>query len=285
MKHFPQLINRFFLYLQLNDVRGKYRFYLLTRYLFKHFVIAHQVGNDRFYIPYDQWCFWHNYGPNHYYLDEMLPFATMINQHLSQFDFIDLGADIGTVSALIKKHCKGFNQVVAVEPNPSSFHILKHNLMDNAFVYNCAISDFDGRCQFNFQSDQATDHEGHIDPSKAGETSVYSLDSLVDTKELILREELVIKIDVEGQEKAVFRGAKKVIQEAKKVMVLLELHPDTLQRDGLTPEMIFQEANSIANFSWFVPLLNNMEVNQEKPFFEQFPLQQYDVIGYADNIN
>ncbi len=283
MKQFPGLINSILTYIQLHDVKGKYRFYLITRQLFKHFVLRYQVGKKTFYVPYDQWCFWCHYGPNNYYLDEMLPFANMINQKLSTFDFIDLGADIGTVSALMKKHCQAFNQVIAVEPNPSSFNILQQNLMQNAWVFNCAVSDFNGHCQFNMKSQQSSDHEGYIDPFQIGKTPVYSLDTLIEEKHIILADEVVIKIDVEGQEQAVFKGAKHTIQTAKKVMVLLELHPDTLKRDKLTPELIFQQANQLANFTWFVPLLNNAQVDINQKFFEQFPLQQYDVIGYADN--
>lgn len=283
MKLFPQWLNRFFVYLQLNEVKGKYRFYLLTAKLFKHFVIKHQVGQQAFYVPYDQWCFWKNYGPNNYYLEEMLPFTDFINRNIAAFDFIDLGADIGTVSGLVKKHCPQLQQIIALEPNPSSFNILKHNHQLPAQVFNYAVSDFDGTCQFNFESEQASDHEGHIDPSKQGSTQVYSLDSLIEKNHMQLSQNIVIKIDVEGQEQAVFRGAKNTVMQADNVIVLLELHPDTLARDGLTAEGIFKEAEAVTNFKWLVPLLDNKEVNREIPFFEQFPTQQYDVIGIAVN--
>ena len=281
MKKFPQWLNRFFVYLQLNEVKGKYRFYLLTAKLFKRFVIKHQVGQQAFYVPYDQWCFWKNFGPNNYYLEEMLPFTEFINQNMAAFDFIDLGADIGTVSALAKKHCTQLQQVIALEPNPSSFNILKHNHQLPAQVFNYAVSDFDGSCLFNFESEQASDHEGHIDPTKQGSTPVFSLDSFIDKKQIKLSKNIVIKIDVEGQEQAVFRGAQNTIKQADKVIVLLELHPDTLARDGLTAEAIFDEAEAVADFYWLVPLLDNKVVDRKTPFFEQFPTQQYDVIGIA----
>lgn len=285
MKKFPAWLNRFFVYLQRNEVKGKYRFYQLTAKRFKDFVIQHQVGEQKFCVPYDQWCFWKNYGPNNYYLAEMLPFADLINKELDDFDFIDLGADIGTVSALIKKHCPQFKNLIAVEPNPSSFQILQnnHTIEHKAQVFNCAISDFNGSCQFNFLEDQGSDHEGHIDPSQAGSTSVLCLDTLITQQHITLAQNIVIKIDVEGQEQAVFRGAKDTIRQADKVIVLLELHPDTLTRDGLTAEAILEEAEAVADFKWFVPLLDNKAVNRDMAFFKQFPLQQYDIIGIAIN--
>ena len=281
MKKFPAFINRFLVYLQLNDVKGKYGFYLLTAKVFRRFVIEHKVNNQPFFVPYDQWCFWKNYGPNNYYLDEMLPFTQMINESLSSFDFIDLGADIGTVSGLIKTHCPKLNPIIAVEPNPTSYHILKNNHQRNSHLFNCAVSDFEGHCQFNFQLDQGSDHEGHIDPTQQGDTEIKTLDALLSN--LAINEHLVIKIDVEGQEKAVFRGAHQTIKTAKKLLLLLELHPDTLSRDNLTPEDIFIEAESIADIEWFVPLLNNKKIDRNEIFFQQFPLQQYDVIGLITN--
>lgn len=284
MKKFPSFINQFLVYMQLNEVKGKYRFYLLTARLFKRFVIKHIVGQQTFYVPYDQWCFWKNYGPANYYLDEMLPFTQLINQQRSNFDFIDLGADIGTVSALVRQHCPQLQNIIAVEPNPSSFNILQHNHSERAQVFNCAVSDFNGHCQFNFHAEQASDHEGHIDPKQAGNTKVVTLDTLINSTQLTLAKSIVIKIDVEGQELAVFKGAKELIQQADQVIVLLELHPDTLNRDGLTPEEIFQAAECIADFEWLVPLLDNAAVDRKIDFFKQFRLQQYDVIGIARNI-
>ena len=107
------------------------------------------------------------------------------------------------------------------------------------------------------------------------------MDSLIDKNQIKLSKNIVIKIDVEGQEQAVFRGAQNTIKQADKVIVLLELHPDTLTRDDLTAEEIFDEAEAVADFNWLVPLLNNKVVNRNTTFFEQFPSQQYDVIGIA----
>lgn len=282
MKKFPQWINQFLVYLQLNEIKGKYRFYLLTAKLFKNFVIKHQVGKQSFYVPYDQWCFWKNYGPNNYYLDEMLPFVELINHHMASFDFIDLGADIGTVSALVRKHCRDLRNIVAIEPNPFSFNILQNNFSENAILFNCAVSNFEGQCQFNFHQNQSSDHEGYIDPSSAGNTDVIQLDSLL-KKGINFSKNIVIKIDVEGQELAVFSGAKNMIKNAEKVIVLLELHPETLMRDKLQPEDIFQEAEKLSNVEWIIPLNNNQVIDRSTPFFQQVKYQQYDVIGIMKN--
>ena len=51
----------------------------------------------------------------------------------------------------------------------------------------------------------------------------------------------------------------------------------------ITAEDIFAAAEAVANFKWLVPLFDNKEVNRVAPFFQQFPNQQYDVIGLITN--
>ena len=284
MKTFPKLINQFLVYIQLNELKGKYRFYKLTNQLLRKFVIKHRAGKHEFCVPYDQWCFWKNFGPENYYLDEMLPFVDFIKQKCDSFDFIDLGADIGTVSALVNQHCDNLSRLYAFEPNPVSFPILQKNILainPQFIAENKAVSDFVGTCKLDFDSSSGSDHEGHILPSQAGNTNVISLDNYKTDNQLEFEGSIVIKIDVEGQEKPVLKGAEKTIGQAKQVIILLELHPETLNRDNMTPEDIFEAAEAIRQFQWFLPLKGNEEISRNSPFYQQYPSQQYDVIGFA----
>jgi len=282
MKYFPAVVNRILRYIQNHEVKGKYRWYMATKLLLSNFVIKHKVGSNEFIVPYDQWCFWKNYGPNNYYLAETIPFFEVLNNELDNFDFVDLGADVGVVSALAYKHCPKLSKTIALEPNPYSFRLLDKNSAynENQFIaLNYAISNFNGTCQLNFQDNIKSDHEGFIDASKKGSTKVVTLDYL--NCEYSLTKQLAIKIDVEGQELAVFEGGKDTIIDCDKLVVFIELHPDTLKRDNLQPEDIFCAAEKIRKFKWLVPLLGNELVDREMVFFEQFPIQQYDVIGIA----
>jgi hypothetical protein len=93
---------------------------------------------------------------------------------------------------------------------------------------------------------------------------------------------LVMKIDVEGQEMQVLEGAGEVLGRSGKVLVLLEVHPKVLQRDGITPEDLFASAEKYRQFRWIVPAVDNIEIDRYRSFYEQVPLKQYDVIGVAD---
>ncbi|NQZ87218.1 MAG: FkbM family methyltransferase [Colwellia sp.] len=285
MRKLPRLVNYFARLAQIYDVPGKYRFYEATKYKFNRHLITYNIKGSEFSIPWDQWCFWKNYGPENYYLEEILPFTQTLNDQLDSFDFIDLGADVGVVSALVNKYCIALNNIIALEPNPTVFDVLQQNLLNisvNHLAFKNAISNFDGYGEFSFKSEQGSDHEGHLVNNTSGKTKVTTLDSLIDNNNIILAKNLAIKIDVEGQEKAMFTGAKETLKKADKVIILLELHPEVLTRDKQTAEDLFNEAEKIRSFKWLVPIQDNKLVDRSLNFYDQFIVQQYDVIGIAD---
>ncbi|PCI59641.1 MAG: FkbM family methyltransferase [Gammaproteobacteria bacterium] len=287
MRKTPQPLNKLAQFVQCHNVLGKYRFYELTKHIFNRRLITYKIAGKEFSIPWDQWCFWLNGGPENYYLDEIIPFTRVLNAELQQFIFFDLGADVGVVSALVNKYCTNLNQIIAIEPNPISFSVLKENLLNIAIKHRAlklAISNFNGYADFSFNAQQGSDHEGHlvITSNEKTNTQVITLDSLIAKNNIKVTANIAIKIDIEGQEKAFFAGAHNTIKSVKKVVVLLELHPDVLTRDKQTPEEIFAEAEKVRNFRWLVPLHNNKLVDRTLNFYDQFPLQQYDVIGIAD---
>lgn len=285
MQKLPILLNFFVKFVQCHEMPGKYRFYEATKHKFNDFLVTYNIKGSDFSIPWDQWCFWKNYGPENYYLEEILPFTQILNNQLDTFDFIDLGADVGVVSALVNKHCSALNHIIALEPNPKVFKVLQQNLLNISakhLAFKNAISDFDGYGQFSFKSKQGSDHEGHLVNHSTGETKVTTLDSLINDNNIILAKNIAVKIDVEGQEKAMFAGAINTIKKADKVVILLELHPDVLTRDKQTAEDLFTEAEKTRSFKWFVPIRAGKQVNRNINFYDQFLLQQYDVIGVSD---
>jgi FkbM family methyltransferase len=285
MHKIPYLLNVFIKFIQCYEVPGKYRLYEATKHKYNRSLITYEVKGSEFSIPWDQWCFWKNHGPENYYLEEILPFTQVLNNQLVKFDFIDLGADVGVVSALVNKHCEGVNKIIALEPNPRVFNVLKKNLSNissNHTAFNKAVSNFNGYGQFSFNSEQGSDHEGHLINNSTGKTRVTTVDSLIEDNNISIAKNIAIKIDIEGQEKAVFSGAKNTLQQANKVVILLELHPDVLTRAQQTPEELFLEAEKIRNFTWLVPIQGNKAVDRSRVFYQQFPLQQYDIIGIAE---
>ncbi|MDG6096181.1 FkbM family methyltransferase [Alteromonas sp. ZYF713] len=286
LRALPGWLNRLVVWSQLHDVKGKYAFY---RWMCKHYpdcYVCYQFDQASFVLPVDEWCFWLEGGPDNYYPDEFGPFCDLLN-NLGPFSFFDLGADIGTVSALVSRNCARLQNIVAFEPNPGSYAMLNYNLAGleaPALAVNQAVSDFDGMVSFTTSNSQTGDHEGHILPGSTGDTRVTSIDSYLADNVISLADILVLKIDVEGQEVPAVKGALASIQRASGVVLLLEIHPEVLASKGQTPEDMFGEIESILDVSWFVPMFGQRKVDRLQPFFNQFPAQQYDVIALTPSL-
>lgn len=285
VRRFPTWLNNVLVLLQKKDWRGKHRFYMWLSKHFSNKIITHKIDGRSFNVPVGEWCFWLEKGPENYYLNEFLPFCDVLSTLNTPFTLFDLGADIGTVSSLVAVHCQNLKNVVAFEPNPKSFDLLTtnlNNITQSAKCVKAAVSDFDGLATFHADPDRLNDHEGYIDNNQKGDTLVTSLDSW-QTKQngFLIESTLALKIDVEGQEIQLLLGAQRLIKNADKVVILIEVHPEVLARTHHSPDDLFATAEQFREFDWIVPLYENTPVNRSLRFFEQVPTGQYDIIGIS----
>jgi len=131
---------------------------------------------------------------------------------------LDIGANIGMYSLLFSRFAKF---VYSFEPLPRNFKLFKKmmiiNKIDNIKFYSYAISSKKGIMSFKEGSSVAT---GGF--SKEGKLKVWSisLDSFIENKKI---EPNVIKIDVEGAEVDILKGAQKYLKQ-KGPILLLETH-------------------------------------------------------------
>lgn len=143
----------------------------------------------------------------------------MIGELVSPNDIIfDIGANVGIYSLIFSKFCK---KVYAFEPVPRNIYFLQRilNLNDikNVNIIKKAVSDKNGMVPFRKGKSYATgsiNEEGHtIVPS-------ITLDSFCQSQKI---EPNFLKIDVEGAELFVLKGAKKTLSEYKPI-ILMEIH-------------------------------------------------------------
>lgn len=132
--------------------------------------------------------------------------------------FIDIGANVGGWSLLASGTGAS---ILAVEPIPLSYKALKENiaLNENARIecYQLGVSDNTGSLQFSIDKD--------VENQVVNENySGLKLKIHVDTLDNILgsREPSLIKIDVEGHELQVLKGARKVLEISKLKALILE---------------------------------------------------------------
>jgi len=268
--------------LSRGDYRGKWRLYRLLQSLgLLTGTITRKIGGHDFLAPADAGEFWNVY--DRPYDRRLVALAQEINELGCCVLFMNMGANTGIWSAQIGALCSGVNKIVAVEPNPKCFSLLKMNLFRLAVAaeaINAAVSDYDGDGKFSFDATIGADHAGHLTSNGMHEVRVVRADSICNDP----AKSIALKIDVEGAERDAIRGARRLIEQAANVIVFVEVHPETIHRSEVAAEEIFTAAEAIRPFSWRVAGAGALPVSRTRPFFDQFPdTQEYDVIGVSQS--
>src|SRR6202045_3160625 len=134
----------------------------------------------------------------------------------------DCGADIGTFSALVCSHTSRVARVIAFEPNPDVAGFVKRNLSQlqvPSEAISKAVSSFEGAGRLEGPNYDNSDHARFLVPGD-GPLEVVTIDSLG-----VRGGNLAIKIDVEGGELEVLKGAAETISSARKCVIAIEAHP------------------------------------------------------------
>lgn len=147
------------------------------------------------------------YGESHYHQVEFL------KRFLKEADaFIDVGANIGTITVPLAKEC---SFAIAFEPQRFIYHMLCGNLalneLGNVRAYNKFVSD-----KIEASHVQSVDYSNELNFGGVQVGLEYKGEVVKSTTidELIAFPKL-IKIDVEGMESSVLRGARKTIQRTR----------------------------------------------------------------------
>ena len=150
---------------------------------------------------------------------------------------LDIGAQSGFYSLLLSRLVGPAGTVFAFEPLPANFRILEENLrlnsIQNVMIRREAVSDFSGNISFDFPREEVSLIAGPLLPSDnlgTFQVPAISLDEFVRQTGGPIH---FIKMDVEGAETAVLRGAVQTLKAFHPSMVV-ELHYD-LPQDGLHP--------------------------------------------------
>ena len=130
--------------------------------------------------------------------------------------YMDLGAYRGdTVDAFLEK-VSGYRHIFAIEPNAKTFLKLSKNLqlVENCTLVHAAISDRKGNAMLSSDGRGTT-----IVRTKGVSTPTTTIDALAGDKPISL-----IKMDVEGQERAALLGGQQTIAAFRPKMVIAGYH-------------------------------------------------------------
>lgn len=215
----------------LNSVRAKlypvgsadYRTVIFDDRLFFDVDLGDRLGCDFYFGVYSE------------YIDALL-FNQMINQNSVIFD---VGANFGFYSVFSAAK-KRFNGVVyAFEPNKEIFNVLKKNVTANALsnkiiLSKCALGDYSGKADFYLAEESSFSGLCDTKRSKINKKSsveITTLDFFV-TKNTLKSIDL-IKIDVEGSEGMVLKGAIDTIGKNKGICVQVEISGKNFNEERL----------------------------------------------------
>ena len=199
---------------------------------------------------------------------------------------IDIGADIGLFSLKLLADCPSVSRVVAFEPNSSGFPWLQFNLSQlpkgiRGQAIPSGIADFQGRGRLaipeaRFSPGVETNHtQFFLEPSPDGPIEVTTIDAL----KLPVAGSVVIKVDVEGGELAVLRGAAQTISATPNSIVVIEAHPAVVRRTGIDPVGCLRFLASLRPFR-FVASETGSTLQTDKAVFDQIsPDQIYNLIA------
>jgi FkbM family methyltransferase len=168
---------------------------------------------------------------------------------------VDIGAHMGRYTITSSKSVGGSGRVIAVEAHPYNFGILQHNIrlnkLKNVNAVNWAVYSKRARLKL-YLPDEYLGYTMHHSLMTNYLTSKYSkeierrfIEVEADTLDNLLKTRGIdevnwIKIDVEGAEYEVLRGAREILSNNKRISILVEVHG----KDTYHPTMELLRSNN-----------------------------------------
>jgi FkbM family methyltransferase len=193
---------------------------------------------------------------------------------------LDCGADIGLVSAQLVTRCSNISRVIAFEPNPAAYDVLRtnlHALPIRASARYAAVGSYSGRGRLVRDATDSSAHAMFIVPEDNGPIEVEQIDAF----ELPAGKPYAIKLDVEGGEAAAIAGALMTIRRASSVVIAFDADPRVARRTGEDPIHILRALCATRpDFTFSINHTPTPRLSLDVPLFEQLPPNRvYNVVA------
>lgn len=153
---------------------------------------------------------------------------------------VNAGANMGYFSLIFLSNSpKG--KLLAFEPNPSVSILLEKNIFQNNFsertlIIKKALSATVGNIPFNCGSSDKQSGWGHVDNNSHTYVEATTLDINFLNNEIID----ILKIDVEGFEFEVLKGASKLLCDKRIRNIFFEINDGMLETNGISSETVIE---------------------------------------------
>ena len=187
--------------------------------------------------------------------------------------YIDAGANIGQLALAAARRVGERGEVIAIEAHPRIYSYLSGNVDLNPDLrvrtIHAALGDRRGEVMF---SDRRSDDQNYIDDTGTVKVEMYTLDETVDAAPTRL-----LKLDEEGCELAVLRGASRLLAQTE--LVYCELSHGNCARFGYRPE----EVEALLLDAGFVFIRRDSDGSlslAREPFFSDLDPEELPASGY-----
>jgi len=164
----------------------------------------------------------------------------IIKKEVKEGDVVlDIGANIGYYTVILSKLVGEKGKIIAFEPDPENFVLLKKNVKinncENVTLVQKAVSDETRKLKLYLSEDNKGDHRIY----DAGEGRKYieiEAISLDDYFKNYSRKIGLIKMDIQGAEPVAIQGMTLLLEKNKDVKIITEFEPFLLKKFGVEPK-------------------------------------------------
>jgi FkbM family methyltransferase len=167
---------------------------------------------------------------------------------------IDIGANVGRYSWFLRRHAPRQSRLFALEPHPGAARLLRKAMagLPGTNVLELGASDVDGMAQLMVPDGSSGNPVSGLAWVKIGGGTaeadrplirIRRLDGLIREGSITINGPVLLKIDVEGGEPRVLRGAADLLRDLRPILYF-ECQASSLARQGETPEGVWDELRS-----------------------------------------
>jgi FkbM family methyltransferase len=193
---------------------------------------------------------------------------------------VDIGANIGDYSNIVASIAPSA-KIYAFEPHPITFCTLSKNAKQHNYSsFNSACSDVSGVLKlYDYSDAEGSEHaslhqnvieEIHQSTSKSWEVAVTTLDTFIEANNI--QNVRLLKIDTEGSELAVMKGAQKAI--TNKMIDVIHFEFNSM---NVISKVFFKDIHDLLRGYYFYRMLPNSLL----PLGEYNPLS-WEIFGYQN---
>jgi FkbM family methyltransferase len=172
-----------------------------------------------------------------------------VKRHLKRgMTFVDAGANVGYYTLMAASLVDATGKVFAFEPSPYAFRLLFDTLAENsitqALAVHSALSDTSGEMQL-FMPKRPGNHTPSMVPNNGGTpitVPVLKLDDYLSEHEIGIVD--LLKLDVEGFEPNVIKGAEQYLRRKRIRAILCEFNEPWLRANGTSSSDLYELLSS-----------------------------------------